>query len=60
MPPVPTGDNEGTEPFEVAGVSPGYVNIHKLGPEVQFSNHDSNAKDRKDNKHFIPDMMTDE
>jgi len=60
MPPVPPSINEAAHLSEIEGVPPGYVYIHTSLPSAQFFNHDAYAKDRKRDKHFDPDLLTDE
>jgi len=45
---------------EIEGVPPGYAYIHTPLPSAQFFNHDAYAKDRKRDKDFDPDLLTDE
>jgi len=59
MPPVPPGNNEAAHVSEIGGVPPGYVYIHTPLPSAQFFNLDAYAKDRKRDKDFNPDLLTD-
>ena len=59
-PPAPPGDTEQNQSTEIEGAPPGYVYIHTSLPNAQFFNHDAYAKDRKHNKDFIPDLLTDQ
>jgi len=59
-PPVPPGNNEAAHISEIEGVPPRYMFIHSPLPSAQFSNLDTNAKDRKRDKDFNPDLLTDE
>jgi len=56
---VPPGDNEAAHVSEIAGLPPGYLYIHTCLPTAQFFNHDAYAKDRKRDKDFNPDLLTD-
>jgi len=56
----PAGNNEEAHLSEIEGVPPGYVYIHTPLPSAQFLNHDAYAKDRKRDKNFDPDLVTDE
>jgi len=58
-PPVPPGDNAAARVSEIEGVPPGYVYIHTPLPSAQFFNLDAYAKDRKRDKDFNPDLLTD-
>jgi len=60
MPLVPPNYDEAAHLSEIKGVPPGYVYIHTPLPSAQFVNHDAYAKDRKRDKHFDPDLLTDE
>jgi len=60
MPPAPPGDSERSRSSETDGVPPGYMYIHTPPPTVWFFNLDPYGKDRKCNKDFIPDLLTDE
>ena len=57
---VPPGNNEVAYLSELEGVPPGYVYIHTSFPSAQFFNHDAYAKDRKRDKDFDPNLLTDE
>jgi len=59
MPPVPPGNNEAVHLSEIESVPPGYVYIHTPLPSAQFFNLDAYAKDRKCDKDFNPDLLTD-
>jgi len=59
-PPVPPSNNESAHLCEIEGVPPGYVYIHIPVPSAQFFIHDVYAKDRKHDKDFDPDLLTDE
>jgi len=56
---VPPGNNEAAHISEINVVPPGYVYIHTPLPSTQFFNHDVYAKDRKCDKDFNPDLLTD-
>jgi len=58
-PPVPPGDSEGADASEIEDVPPRYVYIHTPLPNIQFFNLNAFAKDRKRDKHFNPDLLTD-
>jgi len=58
-PPVPPGDNEGAHVSEFEGVPPGYVYMNTPLPSAQFFTVDAYAKDRKRDKDFNPDLLTD-
>jgi len=45
---------------EIEGVPPRYVYIHTPLPGAQFFNHNAYTKDRKREKDFDPDLLTDE
>jgi len=60
MPPVPPGDNDGAHTSETEGVPPRYVYIRTPLPSTHCINLDAYSKDRKRNKHFNPDLLTDE
>jgi len=60
MPTVPPCNNEAVQVSEIEGVPPGYVYIHTPLPSGQFFNHDAYAKDRKRDKDFDQDLLTDE
>ena len=60
MPLVPPGNNEVAHLSEIEGVPPGYVYIYTSLPSAQFFNLDAYAKDRKRDKDFHPDLLTDE
>jgi len=57
---VPPGDDDGAHLSKIKGVAPGYVYIHTPLPSSQFFNLDPYAKDRKCDKDFHPDLLTDE
>jgi len=57
---VPPGNNEGAHLSEIEGVPPGYGYIHTPLPSAQFFTHDAYANDRKRDKDFDPDLLTDE
>jgi len=59
-PPVPPSNNEAAHLSEMDGVPPRYVYIHTPLPIAEFFNRDAYAKDRKDDKDFDPDLLTDE
>jgi len=59
MPPVPPGGNEGAHQSEIERVPPGYVYIHIPLPSARFFNLDVFVKDRKHDKDFNPDLLTD-
>jgi len=58
--PVPPDDSERTHSSETEGVPSGYVYIHTPVPCAGFFNLDPYAKDRMQDKDFIPDLLTDE
>jgi len=60
MPLVLPGNKEAAHLSQIEGVQPGYVYIHTPLPSVQFFNHDAYAKDRKRDKDFDPDLLTEE
>jgi len=57
---VPPGNNESAHLSEIEGVPPGYVYIYTPLPSAQFFNHDAYPQDRKRDKDFDPDLLTDE
>jgi len=59
MPLVPPRINEAAHLSEIEGVPPGYVYIHTPLPNARFFNHDAYTKDRKHDKDFDPDLVTD-
>jgi len=59
MPPMPTCDTEAAEVSDIEGVPPGYMHIHTPLPSAQRFNHDAYAKDRKRDKDFYSDLLTD-
>jgi len=58
--PVPPSSNEAAHISSIEGVPPGYVYIHTPLPSAQFFNHDAYVQDHKRDKHFDPDLLTDE
>jgi len=60
MPPEPSSDTEGAQFSGIDGVPPGYVYIHTPLPIDQFLNLDAYAKDRKSDRDFNPDLVTDD
>jgi len=56
----PPGNNEASHISEMEGVPPRSVYIHTPTPSAQFFNLDAYAKDRKCDKDFNPDLLTDE
>jgi len=58
--PVSPSYNEAAHLSEIEGVPPGYVYILTPLPSAQFFNLDAYAKDRKRDKDFNPDLLTDE
>jgi len=58
--PAPAGDNERAQISEIEGVPPGYMYIHTPLLNTQYVNLDAYAKDRKRDKDFIPDLLTDD
>jgi len=59
-PPAPLGSNEEDPSSEIEVVLPGYVYTHTPVPNAQLLNLDAYVKDRKRNKDFIPDLLTEE
>jgi len=59
-PDVQAGENRGAQSSAMKGVPWGYVYIHTPLPNAQFFNLDAYAEDRKRDKDFIPDLLTDE
>jgi len=59
-PPAPPRDSEGSQISEIYGVPPAYVYIHTHLPNNQFFNQDEYAKDQKQDRDFILDLLTDE
>jgi len=59
-PPVPPSNNEAAHLSKIDGVPPGYVYIHTPLSSAQSINLDTYAKDRKSDKDFNPDLLTDE
>jgi len=57
---VPPGNNEAAHLSEIKAVPPGYVYIHTPLPSAQCFNYYAYAKDRKSDKDFDPDLLTDE
>jgi len=58
--PVPPGNNGATHVTEIEGVLPRYGYLHTPHPSAQSFNLDAYAKDRKRDKDFDPDLLTDE
>ena len=56
---MPPGDTVAAHISEIDHVPHGYVYIHTTLPTAQFFNHDAHAKDRKRDKDFYPDLLTD-
>ena len=59
-PSVPPGNNEAAHLSEIEGVPSRYVYIRIPLPSAQFFNLDAYAKDRRRDKDFDPDSLTDE
>jgi len=57
---VPPGYNEAGHLSQIEVVPPRSVYIHTPLPCAQFFNHDAYAKDRKRDKDFNPDLLTNE
>jgi len=57
---VPPSDAESAHDSDIEGVPPGYVYIHTPLPSAQCVNLDIYSEDCKHNKHYIPDLLTDE
>jgi len=57
---APPDNSEAAHVSEIDGVPPGHVYIHTPLPSTQFLNLDAYAKDRKCDKDFNPDLLTDE
>jgi len=60
MPSVPPGNNEAAHVSEIEGQPPGYVIIHTRLPSAPCFNYDAYAMDRKHDKDFDPDLLTNE
>ena len=58
MSPVPPGDRDDTDSYEIDGMPSRCVYIHSPLPNTQFFNHNPYAKDSKHNKDFIPDLLS--
>jgi len=56
---VPHRDHEAAHVSEIEGVQPGYVYIPTPVPSDQFLKPDAYAEDRKRDKDFTPDWLTD-
>jgi len=56
---VPPGINEAAHISEIVGVPPGYVYLDTPLPSAQLFTLDAYAKDRKRDKDFHPDLLTD-
>jgi len=56
---VPPGADRSARVSKIKGVPPGYVYIHTSLPSTQFFNQDAYGKDRKLDKDFNPDLLTD-
>jgi len=59
LPAVPPSDIARRQTTEIDGAHPGYVYIHTSLSNTPFFNYDPYDKDRKPNKDFIPDLLTD-
>jgi len=59
MPPVPPTNHEGAGASGIQGVPPRYEYLHTRLPSAQFFNLDAYAKDRKRDKTFDPNLLTD-
>jgi len=57
---VPPSNNEGAHASEINGVPPGSVHIHTPLPSPRYFNPDAYAKNRKRDKDFNPNLLTDE
>jgi len=57
---LPPGENKGADASEIDGVPPGKVYICTACPCAECSNHDEFTENRKHNKYFHPDILTDE
>jgi len=57
---VPPSNNQGSHASKIEGLPPGYVYIHIPVPGIKFFNHDTYPENRKQNKDFDPDLLTDE
>jgi len=60
MPLDPCGNDEAAHVSEIDGVPPGYAYLHSALRSAQFFNHDAYARDRKHDKDFDPDLLTEE
>ena len=58
-PPVPPGDDDAAHESEIHGVPPTSVYIRTPLLSAQFLNPDAYGKDRKLDKDFNPDLLTD-
>jgi len=57
---VPPGNDEAALLSKIERVPPGDVYIHTSHPSTPFFCHDAYAKNRKRDKDFYPDLLTDE
>ena len=57
-PPVPPGDAEGNESYEIEGMPSRCVYMHSPLPNTQFFNHNAFAKESKQDKDSIPDLLS--
>jgi hypothetical protein len=57
-PPLPPGDTDGKESYEMERMTSGCVYTHSLLPKTQFLNPNAYAKDSKRDKDFIPDLLS--
>jgi hypothetical protein len=57
---LPPGGNLGGHTSEIEVVPPCYLYIHNALHCAELFNHDESPKDRNRDRHFNPDMLTDE
>jgi len=57
MPPAPTGDTSGAQPYKIVNLPAGYRYSHTVPPFAEFFDDDEDTQHDTD---FDPDMLTDE
>jgi hypothetical protein len=57
-PPAPPGHSEATDSYVIDGMPSRCVYMHSPLANPQFFNHNAFAKDRKDNKDCVPDLLS--
>jgi hypothetical protein len=58
MPPVPPGDSDGNEGYEMEGRPFRCVYIHSPQPNTQYFNHNACAKNTKCDEDVISDLLS--